>query len=155
MNLSMFTREQLESVLLSAAPQLVACQDATAAPYDFPPADRARLIAERLAAARELLVRDGQRELIGKSTVDSPNAARDYLRLHFASLPSEVFIAIYLDTQHRVIECNKLFRGTLTQCSVYPREVVRCPIACNASSVMLSHQHPGSGNPEPSRADEY
>ena len=108
MNLSMFTREQLESVLLSAAPQLVACQDATAAPYDFPPADRARLIAERLAAARELLVRDGQRELIGKSTVDSPNAARDYLRLHFASLPSEVFRAEMRETRGRGASAGKV-----------------------------------------------
>ena len=79
---------------------------------------------------------------------------REYLRLHFATLPHEVFVVIYLDAQSHVIACEELFRGTLTQTSVYPREIVCAALHCHAASVILAHNHP-SGMPEPSRADEF
>jgi len=75
----------------------------------------------------------------------SPDAVRDYLRLLLADRPHEVFAVVFLDAQNRVIETLELFRGTLTQTSVYPRE--------NAASVILCHNHP-SGVAEPSRADQ-
>jgi DNA repair protein RadC len=83
----------------------------------------------------------------------SPAAVRDYLRLKLANLPYEVFFAIWLDAQNRLIAAEELFRGTLTQTSVYPREVVKAALSHNAAAVVLAHNHP-SGLAEPSRADE-
>jgi DNA repair protein RadC len=83
----------------------------------------------------------------------SPEAVRDYLRLLLADRPHEVFAVVFLDAQNRVIETVELFRGTLTQTSVYPREVVIEALAHNAAAVILTHNHP-SGHAEPSRADE-
>ena len=83
----------------------------------------------------------------------TPDAVRDYLRLLLADRPHEVFAVMFLDAQHRVIETVELFRGTLTQASVYPREVVIEALARNAAAVILTHNHP-SGHAEPSRADE-
>jgi DNA repair protein RadC len=70
-----------------------------------------------------------------------------------AGLPHEEFAVLFLDAQHRLIEMRTLFRGTLAQTSVYPREVVKAALACNAGAVVLAHNHP-SGLAEPSRADE-
>ncbi|WP_313953777.1 RadC family protein [Accumulibacter sp.] len=84
---------------------------------------------------------------------DSPGGVRDYLRLHLAGLEHEVFLALWLDAQHRLIAAEELFRGTLTQTSVYPREVVKHALRHNAAAVVLAHNHP-SGVAEPSRADE-
>lgn len=83
----------------------------------------------------------------------SPGAVRDYLRLRLAGLPHEVFVALWLDAQNRLIAAEELFRGTLTQTSVYPREVVKQALYHNAAAVVLAHNHP-SGVAEPSRADE-
>ena len=83
----------------------------------------------------------------------TPDAVRDYLRLLLGDRPHEVFVVMFLDSQHRVIETLEMFRGTLTQTSVYPREVVIEALARNAASVILCHNHP-SGHDEPSRADE-
>ena len=85
--------------------------------------------------------------------LSSPAAVRDYLRLHLGSLEHEVFVVVLLDAQHRVLDIVDLFRGTLTQTSVYPREVVKVALAANAGSVIFAHNHP-SGLAEPSRADE-
>lgn len=85
---------------------------------------------------------------------DSPRAVRDYLQLKTAEYECEVFSIVFLDTQHRVIEHREMFRGTLSQASVYPREVVKLALQLNAGAVILSHNHP-SGLAEPSRADEY
>jgi DNA repair protein RadC len=82
----------------------------------------------------------------------SPDAVRDYLRLSLAGLEREVFVAVWLDTQHRVIAREELFVGTLSQTSVYPREVVKAALRCNCAAVVLVHNHP-SGDPEPSMAD--
>jgi DNA repair protein RadC len=82
----------------------------------------------------------------------SPDAARDYLRLRLAGRRHEVFVVLFLDSQHRVIATQEMFRGTLTQTSVYPREVVIEARAHNAAAVILCHNHP-SGVAEPSAAD--
>ena len=82
----------------------------------------------------------------------SPDAVRDYLRLLLADRPHEVFVVVFLDSQNRVIETLEMFRGTLTQTSVYPREVVIEALSRQAAAVLLCHNHP-SGHPQPSRAD--
>ena len=86
-------------------------------------------------------------------TLASPEAVRDYLRLSLHDRAHEVFVCVFLDSQHRVIACDELFRGTLAQTSVYPREVVKAALARNAAAVIFAHNHP-SGIAEPSRADE-
>lgn len=83
----------------------------------------------------------------------SPDAVKDYLRLRLAPKDHEIFAVMFLDAQHRVIEFEEMFRGTLTQTSVYPREVVKAALAHNAAAVILAHNHP-SGSVTPSRADE-
>jgi DNA repair protein RadC len=87
-------------------------------------------------------------------TLSSPQAVKDYLRLEIGMLEHEVFCVVFLDAQHRVIELRQMFRGTVTQTSVYPREVVKESLQLNAAAVILAHNHP-SGMPEPSRADEF
>lgn len=89
----------------------------------------------------------------GRDVLASPQAVRDFLRLRMSQLEHEVFIAIWLDAQNRLIEVEELFRGTLTQTSVYPREVVKSALTHNAGAVIMAHNHP-SGVIEPSRADE-
>jgi DNA repair protein RadC len=83
----------------------------------------------------------------------SPEGVKDYLRLLLADRPYEVFVGVFLDSQNRVLGIEELFRGTLTQTSVYPREVVREAMLCNAASLIVAHNHP-SGSVSPSRADE-
>lgn len=82
-----------------------------------------------------------------------PNAVRDYLRLKLAGRPHEVFAVVFLDAQHRVLATEEMFRGTLTQTSVYPREVAIEALKRNAAAVILCHNHP-SGCATQSRADE-
>ena len=83
----------------------------------------------------------------------SPGAVRDYLRLALAGREHEVFTCVWLDAQHRVIQFEEIFRGTLTQTSVYPREVVKAALRANAAAVIFAHNHP-SGVAQPSQADE-
>ena len=109
--------------------------------------------AAQLLAALELARRALGEELATRNALSSPRAVGDYLRLTLAGRDLEVFVAILLDAQHRVIACEELFRGTLTQTSVYPREVVKCALRHNAAAVILAHNHP-SGVAEPSQADE-
>ena len=112
---------------------------------------KARSEEERAAVrlAMEVLARDYGKQV----SLTSPAACRDYLRLRLAGREHEVFVCIFLDAQHRVIEVEELFRGTLTQTSVYPREVVKRALAVNAAAVIFAHNHP-SGLTQPSRADE-
>jgi DNA repair protein RadC len=93
------------------------------------------------------------RRIYAKDTLAAPGAVRDYLRLLLSGREHEVFVAVLLDAQNRVLSCQELFRGTLTQTSVYPREVVKVALAANAGAVIFAHNHP-SGVSEPSRADE-
>ena len=91
--------------------------------------------------------------LEGRDVLNSPQAVRDYLRTRLACRPHEVFACLFLDAQNRLLASEELFRGTLTQTSVYPREVVKAALRHNAAGVIFAHNHP-SGVAEPSRADE-
>lgn len=84
----------------------------------------------------------------------SPAMVRDYLTLKLGGLDHEVFHVMFLDAQHKLIADECMFRGTLTQTSVYPREVAKAALMHNAAAVILAHNHP-SGVLEPSRADEF
>lgn len=86
-------------------------------------------------------------------SLTSPAAVRNYLRLKLADRQHEVFVCVYLDAQNRAFAIEELFRGTLTQTSVYPREVVKEALAKNAAAVILCHNHP-SGVAEPSIQDQ-
>jgi DNA repair protein RadC len=112
------------------------------------PAKRAELVAVLELSRRALAA-----QLKEKTLFDTPQAVRDYLQLQLGSRPHEIFAVLFLDSQHRLIALEELFRGTLTQTSVYPREVVIRALALNAASVVLAHNHP-SGTAKPSRADE-
>jgi DNA repair protein RadC len=83
----------------------------------------------------------------------SPNATRDYLCLQLSERQHEVFCCLFLDGQHRLIEYQELFVGTIDGCSVYPREVVKAALKVNAAAVIFAHNHP-SGVAEPSVADQ-
>lgn len=109
--------------------------------------------AAQLVATLELTRRGLREELRARPALSSPGAVRDWLRLALAPLHHELFIALWLDAQNRLIADEELFRGTLTQTSVYPREVVKRALARNAAAVILAHNHP-SGVAEPSAADE-
>jgi DNA repair protein RadC len=113
------------------------------------PAKRAEL-----SAVLELARRALSAQLETRPVFDSPGAVRDYLQLHLGQLEHEQFGVLFLDAQHRLLVFEVLFRGSLTQTSVYPREVVKRALALNAAAVILAHNHP-SGVAEPSRADEF
>ena len=102
-----------------------------------------------IAAALQILERRARSD----SALSSPAAVRDFLRLHLHGLEREIFTALFLDAQHRVAAVEDLFAGTLTQTSVYPREVVKAALRHNAAAVIFAHNHP-SGVAEPSHADE-
>ena len=112
------------------------------------PAKRAQF-----AAAVELARRSIEEGLRTAPALTSPGAVRDYLKLALGTRPHEVFVCIWLDAQHRVIEYQEAFEGTLTQTSVYPREIVKAALARNAAAVIFAHNHP-SGAAQPSQADE-
>lgn len=105
---------------------------------------------EVLCHARRLLANRVRRG----ATMSSPEAVKDHLRLELGVLEHEVFCVLFLDAQHRIIALKQLFRGTVSQTSVYPREVVKEALSVNAAAVILAHNHP-SGSVEPSRADEF
>jgi DNA repair protein RadC len=107
----------------------------------------------QFAAAIELARRSTREELKTGAALTSPGAVRDYLRLAIGGRPHEVFVCIWLDAQHRVIKFDEPFRGTLTQTSVYPREIVKLALSSNAAAVIFAHNHP-SGVAQPSQADE-
>jgi len=107
----------------------------------------------QLQAVMEMARRALREEMAIGNALSSPRAVRDYLRLAIGSLPHEVFMVLLLDAQNRLIAAEELFRGTLTQTSVHPREVVKLALFHNAAGAILAHNHP-SGVAEPSRADE-
>ncbi|MDP3513016.1 MAG: DNA repair protein RadC [Sulfuritalea sp.] len=116
-------------------------------------ADSGNHVHRKCAAARELVRRYLGEEMQCRCVLSAPGTVRDFLRIHFANQEHESFIALWLDAQNRLIAAEELFRGTLTQTSVYPREVVKAALRANAGAVIFSHNHP-SGVAEPSRADE-
>ena len=90
----------------------------------------------------------------GGVVFDSPARVKEFMELQLAHLEHEVFAVMFLDSQHQLIAFEQMFRGTLRQTSVHPREVVKRALALNAAAVCLAHNHP-SGTAEPSRADEF
>lgn len=112
------------------------------------PAKRAELQAVLELARRALA-----QQLRARSALDTPEAVKHYLQLHLAAKPHECFAVLFLDSQHRLLALEELFRGTLAQTSVYPREVVLRALHHHAAAVVLAHNHP-SGSVLPSRADD-
>lgn len=112
------------------------------------PAKRAQV-----EAVLELARRTAGESLREGDALTSPGAVRDYLRLALGGLEHEVFVCLWLDAQHRTLAVEEAFRGSLTQTSVYPREIVKSGLRRNAAAVIFAHNHP-SGAAQPSRADE-
>ena len=108
----------------------------------------------QLQAVLEMSQRALKEEMQRGDALNSPGAVRDYLQLLLGGRQQEVFLVLFLDTQHRVIASEELFHGTLSQTSVYPREVVKRALAHNAAAVILAHNHP-SGVAEPSQSDQH
>ena len=113
------------------------------------PAKRAEITAVMELARRSLAQRLAQRTVLS-----SPQQVKDFLRLQLAHEGQEVFAVMFLDVQNQLLKFEEMFRGTLSQTSVYPREIVKRALAVQASAVILAHNHP-SGTAEPSRADEF
>ena len=109
--------------------------------------------AAQLKASFELARRALGQEMSRRDTFASPGQVRDWLRLKLATRQNEVFMALWLDAQNQLLKAEELFCGTLTQTSVYPREVVKSALSNNAAAVILAHNHP-SGIAEPSSADQ-
>lgn len=107
----------------------------------------------KCAVARELVQRWLREEMERECVLTAPGAVRDFLRIHFAGREYESFVVLFLDAQNRLLAPLEMFRGTLTETSVYPREIVKAALRENAAAVIFAHNHP-SGVAEPSRADE-
>ncbi|MEQ1592015.1 MAG: DNA repair protein RadC [Thiobacillaceae bacterium] len=105
-----------------------------------------------LQAVMEMARRTLDEEMKAGNALDSPEAVRAYLRLILHNKEYEVFCCVFLDAQNRVIAVEELFRGTLTQTSVYPREIIKRALFHNAGALILAHNHP-SGVAESSQAD--
>ena len=106
----------------------------------------------QLQAVMELARRAILEEIKAGQALNSPRAVKEYLRITFSGKDFESFHVLFLDVKNRLIDAREMFRGTLTHTSVYPREVVKAALACNAASIMLAHNHP-SGTPDPSESD--
>jgi DNA repair protein RadC len=141
--------QQLLDHFQGLAGLLRATPDDLAAVKGLGPAKRAEVMAVLELARRSLAQQLAQRPLF-----DAPERVKDYLQLHLARRGHEVFAVLFVDAQHRLIRLEEMFRGTLTQTSVYPREVVKRALELGAAAVVLAHNHP-SGAAEPSRADEF
>ena len=112
------------------------------------PAKRAELVAVLELARRALT-----QQLTEQPAFETPGAVKDYLQLILGNRAHEVFAVLFLNAQNRLIAMEELFRGTLTQTSVYPREVVLRALHHHAAAIVMAHNHP-SGSVQPSRADE-
>ena len=154
-DISLMSRAELVRELIASMPTTAAEAEATYTENQDSRRSSSRdaLVSRKLAVARELLLRDLAKRMKAEPVLTAPAVVREWLRLYCANLEHEVFIVLLLDAQNRLIEAHELFRGTLSQTSVYPREVVKATLARNAAAVMFAHNHP-SGVAEPSRADE-
>lgn len=128
---------------LSVAASALLVRD-VAGQYRPAEADEVLLVAQQLLAA----------QVRGNDVMSSPAVVKDFLRARLGNLPHEVFAVVHLDAQNRVLDYVEMFRGTVSQTSIYPREVVRDALLRNSSALLLVHNHP-SGVADPSRADEY
>ena len=118
-------------------------------PVPDPTALTTQQLRRELLSLREIL----EARMRHGCALTSPGAVRDFLRVLLADREHEVFVCVWLDAQHRVISWEEIFRGTLTQTSVYPREIVKAALKANAAAVIFAHPHP-SGVAQPSQADE-
>ena len=134
--------------MLKDAGSISALLNQSIAPYDPQPK-----VKTKLRAAKELVRRSLLESLRQGNALNSPASVREYLRVTLSGRDYEVFLVLFLDAQNRVIESEEMFRGTLTQTSVYPREVVKRSLFYNAGAAIFAHNHP-SGVAEPSHADE-
>ncbi len=107
----------------------------------------------QISAVLEIARRALAEPLQNRAAMTQPHLVQEFVQLQLGQRPHEVFAVLFLDAQHRLIAFTEMFRGTLTQTSVYPREVVQQALQCGASAVVLAHNHP-SGQVQPSRADE-
>jgi DNA repair protein RadC len=112
-----------------------------------------RNMRPELCVVLELAKRVAAQQLQARNVFGSPDAVKNFLQLHLARKPQEQFAVLFLDAQNRLIDWQVMFRGTLTQTSVYPREIVAVALESKAAGVILAHNHP-SGTVQPSRADE-
>ncbi|APW37103.1 hypothetical protein RD110_07765 [Rhodoferax koreense] len=112
------------------------------------PAKRAEIVAVLELSRRALAQQLQEREVL-----TAPEAVKHFLQLHLAAKAHEVFAVMFLDAQHRLLAMEEMFKGSLTQTSIYPREVVLRALHHQAAAVVLAHNHP-SGSVQPSRADE-
>lgn len=128
---------------LSVAASALLVRD-VAGQYRPAESDEVLLAAQRLLAA----------QVRGSDVMSSPAMVKDFLQARLGNLPHEVFAVVHLDAQNRVLDYVEMFRGTVSQTSVYPREVVRDALLRNSSALVLVHNHP-SGATNPSRADEH
>ncbi|MBI3283945.1 MAG: DNA repair protein RadC [Burkholderiales bacterium] len=106
----------------------------------------------QLQAVLELAKRSISEELQSTAALSSPQAVKNYLQLLIGSKSYESFTVLFLDVKNRLLTTEELFRGTLSQASVYPREVVKSALLHNAAGIILAHNHP-SGSSDPSNAD--
>jgi DNA repair protein RadC len=154
-DVSLMSRAELVRELITSIPTTASEAAATYAKArdSRRPGTRDALVSHKLAVAREFLLRDLAERMKSEPVLSAPAVVRDWLRLHWANLEHEVFIILHLNTRNCLIEAQELFRGTLSQTSVYPREVVKEVLRRNAAAVVMAHNHP-SGTAEPSRAGE-
>lgn len=133
----------MNTVRNEESPAYVVGPDSTATREDWEDS----VIADAMAILKTRLRKPGNK-------MESPADVKNYLRLQLAALQHEEFWVLFLDAQHCVLSFDGMFRGTLTQTSVYPREVVKRALEVNAAAVILAHNHP-SQSAIPSRADEH
>jgi DNA repair protein RadC len=107
----------------------------------------------QIQAAYELVKRSLEDGLAQGSIFSTPGHVKEFLQAKIGGLPHEVFVCLHLDSNLHLIECQELFRGSITQTAVYPREILKEALARNASAMIVAHNHP-SGNPLPSSADQ-
>ena len=107
----------------------------------------------QIQAAYELVKRSLEDGLALGSIFSTPGHVKEFLQAKIGGLPHEVFVCLHLDSNLHLIECQELFRGSITQTAVYPREILKEALARNASAMIVAHNHP-SGNPLPSSADQ-
>jgi len=107
----------------------------------------------QIQAAYELVKRSLEDRLAQDSIFSSPSHVKEFLQAKIGRLPHEVFLCLYLDSRLHLIECQELFRGSITHTAVYPREILKEALSRNASALIVAHNHP-SGNPLPSNADQ-
>lgn len=138
----------LLSSLDSLSSSVVASCSSTLLVREGPRGCRAAEAGEVLLAAQRLLAQ----VVRGTDVLSSPDVVREFLRVRLSVLDHEVFALLHVDAQHRVLDYVELFRGTLAETAVYPREVVKDALRLNSAAVVLVHNHP-SGVAEPSPAD--